>query len=149
MKNRSYKPANVPGLMPYLTVRDAKSSIDFYKKAFDFKVHDDPMKDSKGNIVYVSMTYHDTQIMFGPEGSFESPAKAPVTLGVLPSVSMYVYCQDVDSMYDRATKAGARTIMELQNTFWGDRVFKVADPDGHEWMFATNVGDFDPSKAPR
>jgi uncharacterized glyoxalase superfamily protein PhnB len=32
--------------------------------------------------------------------------------------------------------------------FWGDRLCKLMDPDGIIWNFATNVADFDPSKAP-
>jgi uncharacterized glyoxalase superfamily protein PhnB len=31
--------------------------------------------------------------------------------------------------------------------FYGDRVVKLTDPDGHLWYFATNVADFDPSTA--
>ena len=43
---------------------------------------------------------------------------------------------------------GAKAVFPPQNMFWGDRICKLTDPDGHVWNFATNVEDFDPSKVP-
>jgi len=53
------------------------------------------------------------------------------------------------ALYKRATAAGAVSKSPPQEMFWGDRVCQLTDPDGHSWTFATNVGDFDPSKAPK
>jgi uncharacterized glyoxalase superfamily protein PhnB len=36
-----------------------------------------------------------------------------------------------------------------EDKFYGDRVCALTDPSGYTWYFATNVADFDPSKAPQ
>jgi uncharacterized glyoxalase superfamily protein PhnB len=60
---------------------------------------------------------------------------------------MYVYCEDVDALCDRAWKAGAKVEVAPQDMFWGDRMCKLVDPDGHVWNFATHVGHVQPAAA--
>jgi uncharacterized glyoxalase superfamily protein PhnB len=62
---------------------------------------------------------------------------------------MYVYCDDVDALFNRAVAAGAKAIRPPADMFYGDRVCTVEDPNHYLWTFATNVADFDPSKAPK
>ncbi len=85
--------------------------------------------------------------MLGGENE-EQNAKSPKTLGGTP-VSLYLYVDDVNKFYDQAKAAGAIVKAELSNQFWGDRMCCFECPDGHSWTFATNVADFDPSKAPK
>jgi uncharacterized glyoxalase superfamily protein PhnB len=85
--------------------------------------------------------------MICPERTAEK-CKSPATAGVRPSSLLYVYCDDVDALFKRATTAGAAVEMSPQDMFWGDRTCTLIDPDGYLWCFATNVADFDPSKAP-
>lgn len=63
-------------------------------------------------------------------------------------MSLYVYCDDVDAMANRARQAGAQIAAEPADMFWGDRICMITDIDGYNWSFARNVGDFDPSKLP-
>jgi uncharacterized glyoxalase superfamily protein PhnB len=62
---------------------------------------------------------------------------------------LYVYCDDVDKFFARATAAGAKVVAPPTDMFWGDRMCRISDPDGYEWSFATNVADFDPNKVPK
>ncbi len=140
MNNASFKPTNVPFLMPYLTVKKAEDALAFYQKAFGFDLHDDPIKDDSGAIVHAGVMTNGMVIMFGPEGAFGAQTKAPVTLGTVPSSNLYIYCNDVDAQYQRAIAAGAKSISEPEDTFWQDRVCRVEDPDGYHWMFATFLG---------
>lgn len=136
-KGNSYKPDNFPGLIPYLTVQDAEKSIEFYEKAFGFKVGSDLGRDEQGKITHAEMSFNDVTIMFTPEGAYGSPNKAPITSGAPACISLYVYCQDIDKLYKQAMSAGAQSLMEPNDAFWGDRVCQVSDPDGFQWMFAT------------
>lgn len=148
MSKRSPRPAGSPWLSPYLTVRDADQASDFYQRAFGFEKQF-AMPGPDGRSGHVQMAFKDAHIMFGPEcAQGQNPSKAPASTGVAPPVGMYVYCDDVDALYARATAAGAKGDMPPQDMFWGDRMCRLLDPDGHSWSFATNVGDFDPSKAP-
>ena len=147
MSKRPARPAGTPWLMPYLVVRDADAAVDFYQRAFGFtKKFSFPGPD--GRTGHAEMTWQDAVIMLGPENPNMGPWKAPVTSGVTSPVGLYVYCEDVDALFAQATKAGAKGDLPPQEMFWGDRMCKLTDPDGHTWSFATNVADFDPAKAP-
>ena len=52
---------------------------------------------------------------------------------------MYMYVENVDSVFDRAVKAGAKADMPPQDMFWGDRYGKLTDPFGHQWALATHT----------
>lgn len=146
MSTRPAKQAGYGWLTPYLTVRDSASAMAFYERAFGFK----PgmvMPGPDGKPGHVEMTHHDAMFMFGPEGP-NHPCKAPASTGVTSPVSLYVYFEDVDAAFARAVEAGATVGFAPTTMFYGDRVAKVTDPDGHVWNLATNVADFDPSKIP-
>ena len=70
------RPADVPWLTPYLTVRDARVSTGFYEQALGFAVRDSVNDD--GAVIHVEMTYRGQLIlMFAPEGAYGSHAKTP------------------------------------------------------------------------
>lgn len=142
MSSRSYKPEGIPQLFPYLTVKDADKAVEFYTKAFGFTLSSQPAKDDQGRIQHAEMKFgNDVSIMFAPEGAWGSPRKTPNTLGVIPSLSLYIYCEDVDNLHNKAVSNGAKSLMAPNDGFWGDRFCTLVDPDGHEWMFATNIAD--------
>ena len=135
-----YIPPNISQLTPYLFVRDADASLTFYEKAFGFKATSECMKDDQGKIQHAHMSFENVHIMFGPEGAWDMPNKSPKSAKVTAASSLYIYCKDVDAYYQRAIHAGAVSLMEPTDMFWGDRMCKITDPDGHEWNFATFSG---------
>jgi PhnB protein len=146
MANRPAKPSNMPWLIPCLTVKDADAAVAFYEKAFGFEKHFS-MPGPEGRTIHAEVGWRDTAVMIGPECS-EHPCKSPATSGIRPPNSLYVYCDDVDALFKRATAAGATVESPPKDMFWGDRSCTLIDLDGYVWSFATNVADFDPSKAP-
>jgi PhnB protein len=62
------------------------------------------------------------------------------------SSSFYVYVKDVDAMYKRATGAGAKSVMEPADQFWGDRMASVTDSFGNTWSLATHKEDPSPEE---
>jgi uncharacterized glyoxalase superfamily protein PhnB len=50
-----------------------------------------------------------------------------------------VYVQDVDSIFEQATSAGAEVEVPLADMFWGDRYGKLKDPFGRSWSLATHI----------
>src|SRR5262249_28586525 len=143
MAKRPPCPPGTSWLSPYLTVKDSSAALEFYQKAFGFEKRL-AMPSPDGRLGHVEMTWHDSLFMFSPEGMPGTACKAPATTSVRSPVSIYVYCNDVDALYARATKAGATGEASPQDAYWGDRICKLVDPDGHLWTFATNVADFDP-----
>src|SRR5690242_3857533 len=107
MSKRAARAAGFPWLSPYLTVKDAERALDFYQKAFGFEKRMS-MPGPDGKTGHVEMVWRDAVIMFGPEctsGGWES--KAPATSGAPSPVTLYVYCENVDGLFERATAAGA------------------------------------------
>jgi PhnB protein len=56
-----------------------------------------------------------------------------------PPVSIHVYLDDVDAIYQRALAAGATSQRAPEDQFYGDRIAQIRDPFGHSWFLATRV----------
>jgi PhnB protein len=147
MANRPAKPNNVSWLNPCLTVRDVDAAVEFYEKAFGFEKRFS-LPGPEGRTVHAEIAWHDAVVLLGCECA-EHACKSPATSGVQPSSSLYLYTDDVDAVFKRATSAGAKVESPPQDQFWGDRTCTVIDPDGYVWSFATNVADFDPATCPQ
>jgi len=57
------------------------------------------------------------------------------------SDGVHVYVDDVSAHHERSRDAGATILSELEETPFGDRHYRVEDPEGHRWMFAEHVRD--------
>lgn len=128
---------------PYLTIGGAAKAIEFYRKAFGAK-EKFRMPGPDGKIMHAEIVIGDSHIMLADE-STGNEAKAPQTLNGTTS-GIFLYVDDVDSVFKQAVKAGATETMALQNMFWGDRFGKVTDPFGHKWLLATHVEDVSPAQ---
>ena len=123
MSKRPAKPADYPWVMPYLTVKDADAALAFYQKAFGFEKKM-AMPGPDGKIMHAEVVWRDGVVMFGPE-SPQNQCKAPRTLGIRPPVGLYVYVDDVDAHFKRATTAGAKVDRPPTDMFW--RSYLYAD----------------------
>jgi len=63
-------------------------------------------------------------------------SRAPIGDGS-SSVVIYLYLDDVDGAVERAVAAGARILTPLEDQFWGDRMARIVDPQGHVWNVAS------------
>ncbi|OAM91279.1 VOC family protein [Termitidicoccus mucosus] len=123
---------------PYLTLKNAAEGIAFYKQVFGAKeLLRFAAKD--GTVGHAEIQVGDSRIMLSDEFS-DYGALGPKTLGGTP-VSLMVYVEDADALFDRAVAAGAKVLMPMTDEFYGDRCGKVEDPFGHKWMLATHKED--------
>lgn len=146
MSDRPPKPEGMSWVNPMLTVKNMRGSLDFYAKAFGFEKSFE-MPDDNGNLVHAEMKYRGQSLMFGPEWP-DSTSKAPATTAGT-TADMYLYTDNIEEAFKRATDAGANVLMQVKDQFWGDRTFLVECPEGHKWMFAQNVADYDPDNVPK
>ena len=58
--------------------------------------------------------------------------------------TVMVYVDDVDAHHAQAKSAGAKITAELEDKFYGDRMYAAEDPEGHMWYFATHIKDVAP-----
>lgn len=125
-------------LTPHLVVRDASRAIEFYKKAFGANmlgVHKAP----DGKIMHASLQIGDSMLMLNDE--FPQGTPSPNSPGGGTSVSIFLYVDNVDALFNKAVSAGATVEMPLENMFWGDRFGSIKDPFGHLWSLATHIED--------
>ena len=54
---------------------------------------------------------------------------------------IHLYVEDCDAIYKRAMEAGATSIMEPADQFYGDRSAGVKDQFGNRWWIATHKED--------
>jgi uncharacterized glyoxalase superfamily protein PhnB len=54
---------------------------------------------------------------------------------------IHLYVEDVDAVYERAIRAGATSLREPSDQFYGDRAGGVQDPCGNQWWIATHKED--------
>lgn len=124
---------------PYLCCHDAAAALDFYEKAFGAVVTMRLAEPGSGRIGHAEMTIGPAPIMLSDEYP-DFGAVSPKSLGGSP-VTIHLYVDDVDALYQRAVGAGATGGRPPADQFYGDRSASVVDPFGHRWMFATHIED--------
>jgi PhnB protein len=134
----------VPAGMSTMTTQlfyngNCKEAIEFYKKAFNAEMIGPAVLSPDGKLIWHAvLKIGDSLFMLNDTlpGSYEQGPGRWCTAGV------WLYVDDADKWYNRAMEAGGTMIMEMSDTFWGDRMGKVKDPFGHCWDIATRVWDY-------
>jgi PhnB protein len=128
---------------PYLIVNGAAKALEFYKQAFG-ATELLRMEMPGGKIGHAEIKIGDSIIMLADEHP-EVDARGPRSIGGTP-VSLMLYVESVDTVFNRAVAAGAKTKEPVQDRFYGDRSGKLEDPFGHVWMIATHKEDLTPEE---
>lgn len=136
-------PQGMHTVTPHLICNGAADAIEFYKQAFG-AVEAARLPGPDGKLLHAMILIGDSPVMLVDEfpdfGSF-----GPKALKGSP-VTLHLYVDDVDATFARAIAAGAKTIMPVDDMFWGDRYGQVEDPFGHHWSIATHVRDLSPEE---
>lgn len=145
-KNVKAVPEGYRTVTPYLYVRGAAKAIDFYTRAFG-AVERFRMPGPNQAIMHAELQIGDSMLMLSDENP-KMEAMSPQALGGCPG-SIFLYVEDVDAWFARATAAGAKAKMPPTDMFWGDRFCALVDPYGHHWGIATHKEDVTPEEMAR
>lgn len=115
---------------PYLVVEGADRLLDFLKQAFAAE-ETFRMSAADGSISHAEARIGDSVVMMGDAGEQWPPMPAGI----------HLYVEDCDATYQRALEAGATSLREPADQFYGDRSGGVRDPVGNLWWIATHVED--------
>ncbi|MGH8626976.1 MAG: VOC family protein, partial [Gammaproteobacteria bacterium] len=114
-----------------------------YKKAFD-AIEMSRLPGPQGKLMHACIQIGDSVVMlvdeFPERGGF-----GPKALKGSP-VTIHLQVEDVDAVFERAVRAGAKITMPLEDMFWGDRYGRLEDPFGHHWSVATQIRDMSPEE---
>jgi PhnB protein len=112
-------------ITPYLTVKGAEQLVEFVKQAFGgnevFRT-----TGSAGGL-HAEVIVGDSKLMIGGYPDVEEKPAA-----------LHLYVPDADAVYQRALEAGATSLEEPVDQFYGDREAGVKDPSGNVWWIATH-----------
>jgi uncharacterized glyoxalase superfamily protein PhnB len=136
--------SSLPTVIPMIAYEHAEVAIDWLTEAFGFREQRDArLTWADGTISHAQLEHGDGLIMLAtPTRDYESPdhhrqtceaadrwLRAPWVIdGVL------VHVDDVETHFERAKAAGATMLSGIEDTPVG-RLYRVADLEGHRWMF--------------
>ena len=136
-------PEGYPRVTPYLIVDGAAKAIDFYGAVLG--ATERMRMDGPGDKVgHAELEIGDSVVMLADEDP-EIGAQGPKSVGGTP-VSMHVYVEDADGVFERAIEAGAKELRPVEDKFYGERSGSFEDPFGHHWHVATHVEDVPPEE---
>jgi PhnB protein len=122
---------------PFLNVKGAAEAIAFYAQAFGAKERF-RMPGPNNLIMHCELQIGDSVLMIS-DAMTQAPTQS----------STHLFVEDADACFKRATLAGAKVEMPLQDMFWGDRYGVVSDRWGNRWSIATHKEDVAPAEIER
>src|SRR5579872_968534 len=125
----NHVPRGFGTVTPFLTVKGAARLIEFMKEAFDAQVIF-RMDGPNGTLAHAEVKIGDSMVMIG-----EAPE------GQEMRAMLHLYMPDTDATYKSALAAGAVSIREPADQFYGDRSSGVRDFCGNQWWIATHIED--------
>jgi uncharacterized glyoxalase superfamily protein PhnB len=76
----------------------------------------------------------------------EEVTRAPDPSGTKSETDLWLYTDNVDALFKRATDAGLTVKMPPTDMFWGDRLATLKDPWGNQWTLAQHIKDMTPAE---
>jgi PhnB protein len=123
-------PQGYHSVTPYLVVEGADKLLSFVKEVFGAE-ETFRMAGAEGSVGHAEFRVGDSIVMTA-DASEQWPA--------MPG-AIHLYVEDCDATYARALEAGATSVQEVADQFYGDRSGGVRDPVGNLWWIVTHVED--------
>ena len=117
-------------LTPFLTVKDARGIVEFYKKAFGAIELSRQSTPTGQFIIEMSI---DGERFFAVDENPSAFNVSPATLGGT-TVRLSLIVADPDAVADRAVAAGGKVVFPVSDQPYGMRQGRIADPAGHHWL---------------
>ena len=121
-----------PLIVPSLAYSDVPRAIDFLTRAFGFRERPGARLWGTGWML-TWLEIGDALIHLATAGGHDIHSPSDVGRS---TQSLKVYVDDIDGHFARAKAAGAVIISEPADMFWGGRIYRAKDHEGHHWEFS-------------
>ncbi|MER0443365.1 VOC family protein [Streptomyces sp. Edi4] len=132
-------PRGYSTVTPWIISADAARLIDFMKEAFGGEELG-RMVGADGRVEHAEVRIGDAVVMMFDRHSPDWP-DTPAFLRL--------FVEDADAVHRQAVTAGATSVTEVTELFFGDRVGRVRDPLGNLWWIQTHIEDISPEEQQR
>lgn len=134
---------DAPDIVPELMYTDVPRAVEWLERVFGFHERADARLTWPGG----GMTWLEVgNSLFNiatPREAWrqEANAAAPDFVMQPEGFVMKVYVDDVDSHFARAQAEGAKIMSKPTDGFWGGRIYRVMDHEGHQWEISQRDRD--------
>ena len=131
---------------PVVFYRDPKTALKWLEQAFGFETSM-LVTDDSGKVGHAEMSFGDGRFGVGEEFGAEGligPAKmrSPASLDYVATQFIRVTLESgIDEHCATAEAAGARITQRPKDEFYGARVYRALDLEGHVWNFDQTIDD--------
>ena len=123
-----------------LAVSDFNRARSFYETVLDLEIE---MNDEVSHIIYkngISLQRDYKGIVEGTPTFTTAPTGAKIDVGVRSNNhQMYFDVDDIEHWYAKIKAAGVEFVHGVHEYIWGQRVFRIYDPDGHIIEFGEDL----------
>jgi len=124
---KHFAPEGFLSVTPGMSVKDAAKFLQFLVKAFEGKVVE-KNEAPNGTVGHATVRIGDSILECSEAHGQWGPRTA----------TLHLYVPDVDAAHERALKAGASSLSEPKDQFYGERSGGVMDAWGNNWFIATH-----------
>ena len=127
---------NAPDIVPSITYSDLPRAVEWLQRVFGFRERAEArLTWAGGGMTWIEVGNSLFNISTPDDNSRQGSGT------VAPGFVMKVYVEDVDKHFARAKSQGATIIVEPQDGFWGGRIYRALDHEGHQWEISQRGRD--------
>jgi uncharacterized glyoxalase superfamily protein PhnB len=119
-----------PDVVPSIIYADVPRAVEWLARVFGFRERSEARLSWPGGAMAWIEAGDGLIHLATPD---ESWRRGPSTIKV--------YVDDVDAHFARAKAQGAEIVSGLEDGFWGGRIYRAADHEGHRWEISQRGRD--------
>jgi len=134
-------------IVPFIGYEDAAGAIDWLERAFGFQEDRSARHEAGGTIGHAELELGGARIYLSTPDGYVNPLHLRESSDLArraydnPWVidGYFVEVDDVTAHCERARRAGATILRDLEEPGIGFRIYTAEDPEGHRWMFGQRL----------
>lgn len=125
-----------PDIVPSITYADLSRAVEWLDRVFGFRERAEArLTWPGGGMTWIEIGAGLLHIATPDESSRQGVD------GATSNFKLKVYVEDIDGHFARAKAEGAKIIFAPRDGFWGGRIYRALDHEGHQWEISQRGRD--------